>query len=101
MKVYLDQKEVLSLSEIQREVLCYECNRDNFEDDIAQRLRWIVEHKYKEVFDAMKDEWVPKLKNRYESIPESDVLLTQLIISQEDYKCRKKRDSDELRVTSE
>lgn len=94
MKVYLNESEILSLSEIQREVLCYALPRDIVEADIQRRIQWVVEHKYHEVFKDMKEEWEPKLKERYESLPTSDALLAQLIISQPDYKCRQQRDAE-------
>lgn len=59
---------------------------------MAERMGWILNHKYERCFERLKKAWIPKLANRgILSIPSDDDQLAQLIFSQEDYRDRSQR----------
>ena len=94
MKISLDQKEIFSLSEVQKKVMQDDILSDIFEEDIKRRLEYILTHKYEHCFKKMKDEWEPKLKQRgLKSIPLDNEEFAELVFSQSDYKNRKQRES--------
>lgn len=97
MKIKVDEQDLFELSEIQCNVICNDIAKDIFEEDMKRRLNYILMHKYDQCMKRMKDEWIPKLKGRVDSIPLDDDKLAELIMSQPDYKCRKTRD-DEAKV---
>lgn len=92
MKILVDNIELFSLSEIQKKVICNDINLDEFDADMKRRLKYILEHKYKQCFKRLKEQWDPILAQRIESVPTNPDAYAQLVFSQPDYKCRKQRD---------
>lgn len=92
MKISVDNQELFTLTEIQKKVIKNDIHTDEFEQDMRRRLHYILTHKYERCFARLKQEWEPKLKDRFKSIPTDDESLAQLIFSQTDYKCRKTRE---------
>ncbi len=94
MKISIDDKELFTLSETQKNVIKNDVNEEIFEEDMKRRVQYILMHKYERCFERLKEEWLPKLKKRVQSIPTNDDQLAELILSQSDYKNRKLRDSE-------
>ncbi len=94
MKISVDGQELFALSEVQQKVIKNDIHGDIFDSDMKRRLQYILTHKYERCFDRLKQEWMPKLKDRVSSIPTDDEALASLIFSQPDYKCRKTRDCE-------
>ena len=94
MKISVDDKELLTLSETQKKVICNDISTDIFEEDMNRRLKYILIHKYDQCFDRLKKEWEPKLADRMDSVPTGKDAFAQLVFSQSDYKDRLARDTD-------
>jgi len=94
MKIHVDGKEVLNLSEIRKKVIQNDILSEIFKEDMERRAAYIIQHKYERCFDRLKREWEPKLQSRYTSIPTDPDALAELIFSQPDYKNRSQRDSE-------
>ena len=93
MKVSINEKEILNLSETRKNVIKNDINEELFDEDIARRIEYILMHKYQNCMDRLKNEWIPKLKLLgIESIPLNDDMLAEMIFSQPEYKSRKERD---------
>jgi|SRR5579885_3145176 len=94
MKISVDDIELFTISDIQKQVLCNDIPDDQFEDNIKESLQWIVTHKYQEGLEALKQEWIPKLKvNGVTSIPLDDDAFAQLVFAQPNYMNRSQRDA--------
>ena len=93
MKISVDDKELHTISEIQKAVICNDIHADEFETDMKRRIQYYPTHKYERCLERLKKEWLPKLKERMESIPTDDEALAQIIISQPDYEDRKTREA--------
>lgn len=66
------------------------------EKELADRMAWILKHKYERCFERLKNEWLPKLEQRgVQDVPLDDDELAELIFSQPDYKNRSERDRDD------
>ena len=94
MKISVNDKELLTLSETQKKVICNDISTDIFEEDMKRRLQYILTHKYERCFERLKKEWEPKLAKRMDSVPTSMDGFAQLVFSQSDYKDRLARDTD-------
>ena len=95
MKVMVDGKEVLVLSDTQKNVIKNEISEDIFQDDMERRSAWILKHKYERCMARMKQEWMPKLeKNGVKSIPLNNEEFAQLVFQQPDYKSKKQKDDE-------
>jgi len=92
MKISVDDKELFELSETQKKVIKNDIHEDIFDEDMKRRLYYILMHKYEKCFLRLKEEWIPKLKERVASIPTNDDALAGLIFSQTDYQSRKARE---------
>lgn len=88
MKISVNDKELLTLSEIQKKVIQNDICCHEFDADMARRLEYILMHKYEQCFKRLKDEWEPILAKRYESIPTNKDQFAQLVFDQPDYKDR-------------
>jgi hypothetical protein len=93
MKISVNNRELFSLSEVQKSVICNDIHADELDSDLERRLQWVLTHKYEQCMKRLRDEWMPKLKGRVESVPLDDDAFAQLVFSQPDYKDRKMRDS--------
>jgi hypothetical protein len=62
------------------------------EDDMKRRLQWVLMHLHEQCMKRLREEWMPKLADRMDSIPTGDEKFADLVFSQPDYKDRKARD---------
>jgi len=93
MKISVDDKELFTLSETQKNVIKNDINSDIFEEDMKRRIKYFPLHKYEQCFKRLKAEWEPKLaKAGVESIPTDKDALAELIFARPEYKNRKARD---------
>jgi hypothetical protein len=92
MKISMNDKEIFSLSEVQQKVICNDIPSDIFESDCCRRLEYIMQHKYERCMKRLREEWMPKLAKRMDSIPTSDDKFAELVFSQPDYMDRATRD---------
>lgn len=94
MKISVNEKELFTLSDIQKKVIQNDIPINIFEDDIKRRLHSILMHKYERCFDRLKQEWDPKLiANGVKMIPTDPDAYAQLVFSQPGYKNRSERES--------
>ncbi len=95
MKVSVNDKELFSLSETQKKVICHDIPMELLDDDLKRRLKYILTHKYERCFERLKKEWEPKLAAAgVESIPTNKDAFAELVFSQPDYKDRATRDAE-------
>ena len=98
MKISVNDVELFTLTDIQKNVIKNDISSEIFDADMARRLQYILTHKYERCFDRLKKEWEPKLvANGVESIPTDKDALAQLIFSQPNYRNRSARE-EEARV---
>ena len=86
MKFFVDNKEVLELSETQQKVIQDNVNLDIFVSDMERRVTWVISHKYDMCYEDLIKRWLPKLRERYDSLPTSKDALAELIFALPDYK---------------
>jgi hypothetical protein len=96
MKIKVDNVEILELNETQKKVIKNDILEDAFEADMKMRLKYILINKYERCLERLKSEWIPRLKDRIQSIPTNDEALAELIFSQPDYKNRSQRDAKNI-----
>jgi hypothetical protein len=94
MKVSVNDKELFTLSDIQKQVIMNDIPTDIFDADMNRRLQWVLMHKYEECFKALKAEWDPKLAaNGVDMIPTNHDAYAQLVFAQHNYKDRSAREA--------
>lgn len=94
MKFKADDVEFFELSELHRKVIANDIPQEILDDDIKRRMKYIIEHKYEQCMKRLKDEWIPRLKEKgLTSVPLNDDELATLIFNQNDYKDRSARES--------
>lgn len=93
MKISVDGKELFSLNETQKKVICDNISSNIFDEDMKRRLNWVLMHKYEQCFKALKAEWDQKLVALgVKSVPTDPDAYAKLVFSQPTYQCRKTRD---------
>ena len=97
MKISVNDQELFTLSDIQCQVICNDIPKDIFEEDMKRRLNYILQHKYERYLERLKSEWMPKLKERMDSIPTNDEKLCSLVFAQPDYMDRHTRDEQSIK----
>ena len=95
MKISVDDKEIFTLSELQKQIIMHYIPSEIFEDDMKRRLHYILTHKCEKCLEGLKLEWIPKLKAQGVKIPDNDEDLANLVLAQPDYKNRSTRDAEE------
>lgn len=94
MKIKIDNKEIMDLSNTMKKVIKHDIHFDEFEADMERRVCYILQHKYERCLERLRKEWEPKLRERVSSLPSNLEELAELIFSQPDYKDRKKREEE-------
>jgi len=94
MKISVNDTELFTLNETQKNVIKNDIHADVFDDDMKRRLNWILMHKYDRCFERLKKQWEPILAKRYESVPTDRDQFAQLVFDQPDYKDRQTRDAE-------
>lgn len=95
MKISVNDQELFTLSETQKQVIRNDIHEDMFDTDMKRRLQYILMHKYERCFERLKQEWDKKLvENGVAMIPTNRDAYAQLVFSQPNYKNRKQRDSE-------
>lgn len=61
MKISVDDVDLYTLTTHQKDVLEYMIPTEGFEDNLKERLQWLLTHKYDQSFKALKKEWDSKL----------------------------------------
>ena len=94
MKISVNDQELFTLTETQKNVIKNDINDDIFDEDMKRRLHYILSHKYEQCFKRLKEEWEPKLAAKgVESLPTNPDAFAQLVFSQPEYKSRKQRET--------
>lgn len=95
MKISVNDQELFTLTETQKNVIKNDIQTDIFEEDMKRRLQWVLMHKYERCFERLKKEWDQKLvANGVKSVPTDPDEYAQLVFSQPNYKDRKAREID-------
>lgn len=94
MKISVNDQELFTLSETQMKVIKNDIHDDIFDEDMKRRLQYILTHKYERCLERLKQEWMPKLAERVNSVPTKDTDLAELIFDQPDYKDKKVREQE-------
>lgn len=93
MKISVNDKELLTLSDIQQKVICNDINSDEFDADMGRRIHYIMMHKYEQCFKRLREEWDTKLvSNGVKMVPTDPDEYAKLVFSQSDYRDRKDRE---------
>ena len=93
MKISVDDKELFTLTDLQKQVIMNDIDSDIFDQDMKRRLQYILMHKYERCFARLKSEWDSKLlANGVDMIPTDPDKYAQLVFSQPNYMDRKYRE---------
>lgn len=98
MKISVDDVELYRLSEHQKDVIKNDIFRSEFERDARRRLSDSLLQKYEACFKRLKEEWDPKLSQRYPNLPTDRTEYANLVFSQPDYRDRQDRDNEVIQV---
>lgn len=94
MKISINDQELFTLSDIQKKVICNDIHKDILDEDLKDRIKYIVMHKYEQCFKRLKQEWDAKLAaNGIEMIPTNADAYAQLVFAQPNYACRATREA--------
>lgn len=63
MKITFNDKDLITLSEIQKKVIQNDIPSEIFESDMHRRIRWCAEHPRDQCYDRNKKSWVESLKD--------------------------------------
>jgi len=87
MIVKVDDVKLFELTEAQKKVIKNDIPSGIFDEDMKRRLFYIIDHKYRQCFKRLKEEWDPKLAARgVVSIPTDKDDYALLVFAQDDYK---------------
>jgi hypothetical protein len=102
MKISVNDKELFTLSDIQKQVIKNDIPEDIFDEDMNRRIQWILMHKYEECFKALKAEWDLKLAaNGVKMIPTDPDAYAQLVFAQPNYQDRAAREKVVAEMTAQ
>lgn len=97
MKISVNDQEVYTLAEWEKDVIKNDIDADNFDADMKRRLKWVLSHKVEQCYARFEKEWLEKLRNdpAVTSIPKSKADFIAMVKSRPDYKDRKAKDLED------
>ena len=104
MKIDVDGRELLEVTQDDIEILEYVIVSEFLEDDLKRRIKWIIEHKIERCYERFKNEWIPQLEDdpSVRTIPLNVKALFNMVKVRPDYKDRSARVAEEeARVEAE
>lgn len=98
MKISVDDAELFTLTEFQKQVIQNDIPTEIFDDDMKRRLRWVlIDEKYQRCLERLRKEWEPRLKAEgAPSLPTNDETFAALVFAHPQYKNRSQRDAESL-----
>ena len=94
MKISVNDVELYTLTDLQKQVIENDIPSEILQEDLERRLQWVLIHKYERCFDRLKKEWDSKLEaNGETSIPLDKDAYATLVFDQPNYKDRSARDA--------
>lgn len=95
MKISVNDIELYTLSETQKNVVKNDVSSDIFDDDMKRRLNWVLMHKYEQCFKSLKQEWDIRLVELgVQTIPTDPDEYAELVFARPEYKDRAQRDAE-------
>jgi len=96
MKVSVNDQEVFTLAEWEKDVIKNDIHADDFDADMKRRLEWVLKHKAEQCYIRFEKEWLEKLRAdpAVQSIPKSKEAFVALVKSRADYKDRAAKDAE-------
>lgn len=92
MKIKVNEKQILELSQVQKQIIMNDIDEDEFEADMERRISWVLTHKLEQCYDRLNKEWEPKLIAAGEtSLPVSKEAFAQLVFAHPEYKSKKQK----------
>jgi len=87
MIVKVDDVKLFELTDTQKKVIKNDIPSGIFDEDMKRRLFYIIDHKYRQCFKRLKEEWDTKLAdNGVTSIPTDKDEYAELVFEQSNYK---------------
>jgi len=85
ISIKLNDVEILNVSELDIKVLEYILKKDEINDRVSFLLSDSILSEIKKAKNILTGDWVPKIRERYDSMPTQDNDIGVLIFSQPDY----------------
>lgn len=94
MKISVNDEELFSLTETQKQVIANDIPIEILEDDLKRRLQYILMHKHEQCYKRLRQEWEPKLiAGGVKMMPTDHDEFCKLVFSHPEYKHRSQRDN--------
>lgn len=96
MKISVDDQEIFSLLDWEKDVIKNDIHADEFDVDMKRRLEWVLRHKVEQCYNRFEKEWLEKLRldPSVDNIPKSKAAFVAMVKARPDYKDRKGRDEE-------
>jgi hypothetical protein len=96
MKVSVNNKELFTVTDLQKQVIQHNIPKEQLDEDMQRRIQYIIMHKYEVSMKELREEWTPKLiANGITMLPVDDDAFAQLVFRQPNYQDRSARDAME------
>ena len=96
MKISVNDQEVYTLAEWEKDVIKNDINAADFDADMKRRLEWVLRHNAEQCYLRFEKEWMDKLRAdpAVQSVPTDKAAFVALVMSRPDYKDRKGKDAE-------
>jgi maltooligosyltrehalose synthase len=88
MKIFVDDTEIFTVSELMKRVIGDLFTDDCLEQEIRNRIKGSIEQLYFTALESMRKKWAERISCRYELVPTNADKYAEIILSQKDYRSR-------------
>jgi hypothetical protein len=92
MKVYLDEKEILEITQTDLDLLGHDLL--DVQGEIERRIQWVISHKCEQIYNRMKAEWTQRFLDADTLPPKTREAFVAVVKAQPTYKDRAAREAE-------
>lgn len=103
IEISVDDIVIMTISDDELSMMAYSFPKEGIKDIIINNILNVVNQKLEEGKKNLQDDWVPKIRKKFNSMPTQDQDIATLIYSQSDYKdydsriSKASRDSNDIK----
>ncbi len=101
MQITVDGEDLFEITENEIELLEYILISSEVNTDLKRRLQWVLTHKISQVYEHLKNEWMPILQADPEvtEVPIDNEAFFNMVKVRPDYKDRDAKDEEAAEIT--
>ncbi len=97
LSIAINGVEIMEVSDFQLQIAGYSAPKEQIQNIISRLIANVVSSQLGSYGQSLQNDWVPKIRQRYASMPTADQDIANLIFSQKDYQDYDTRNQEQIK----